>query len=372
MLYSKYPFVGSVSKLSQKVFGTEMDAEDIIDIYPETLKKAREYLLKALGEKDVEEVTCDDLCAVVAYRLAVAIAAATGSNWIKNALAVSVAKEASKHLSKETLSIIVGIVKLCGFKVEELKEPLRVPVREVRGAVLEEDYPVRMFLTEYVRLAKRFLSDPSWKVVNKALLGGYVYLTPPELVRLAEEAIVQKVQNDVKELGRVDESAVPEKLRPLLEEVKKRLNKRASKVRVGGVKGFVPEALPPCIKAIYAKAMQGENLSHQERFTLATFMLNVGLDVDQVLEVFKNMPDYNERIARYQVEHLAGLRGSHKKYSPPSCRTLVSWGLCPGREECKRNHPLSEYFRRLRARKKPTKAPSPELSPSPQEPRPTP
>jgi DNA primase large subunit len=158
---------------------------------------------------------------------------------------------------------------------------------------------------------------------------------------------------------------VPERLKPLLEKVKAKLAKRASKGPVGRARGLVPEALPPCVKAIYSKALQGENLSHQERFALATFLLNVGLDVEQVLEVFRNMPDYNERIARYQVEHLAGLRGSQKKYSPPSCRTMVSWGLCPGREECKRNHPLSEYYRRLKL----TRAPSRESPPSRREPR---
>ena len=366
MLYSRYPFVGSVSKLSEKVFGTEMEPEELLEIYPQALKKAEEYLMKAISPKKVkDEISCDDLCSVVAYRLAVAVAAASNSNWVKNSLAVSLTKEASKYLKKESLGTIVGIIKLCGFEVELLKEPLKVPVRVKRGAVYEEEYPARAPLTEYVRLAKRFLSDPSWKVVNKALLGGYVYLTQYELARLAEEAITQKVLEDIRELGKVDEESLPEPLKPLLEKVKERVARKAASSGIKGAKGLVPEALPPCIKAIYAKALQGENLSHQERFTLATFLLNVGMDVEEVLEIFRNMPDYNERIARYQVEHLAGLKGSHKKYSPPSCRTMVSWGLCPGKEECKKNHPLSEYYRRLRL----TRAPSRERLPSPQGPR---
>ncbi|NPA84835.1 MAG: hypothetical protein GXO07_02380 [Crenarchaeota archaeon] len=362
MLYSRYPFIGSVSKLSKKVFGTEMDPEELLEIYPDALEKAREILLSALGER-TQEIACDDLCAVVAYRLAIAVVASLGSKWLINAFAVSVAKKASEFLKKETLATLTGVVRLCGFEIENLREPLKIPVRERRGTVYEEEYPVRMFLTEYVRLAKRFLSDPSWKVVNKALLEGFVYLTPPEVARLAEEAVVQKVLNDIKELGKVEEEALPERLKPLVEEVKSKISKRLSKSSLGRPTGLKKEALPPCIRAIYAKALQGENLSHQERFALATFLLNVGLDVDRVLEIFQNMPDYNERIARYQVEHLAGMRGSHKKYSPPSCKTMVSWGLCPGREECKKQHPLSEYYRRL------TKAPSREPSSSRPKPR---
>jgi DNA primase large subunit len=39
-------------------------------------------------------------------------------------------------------------------------------------------------------------------------------------------------------------------------------------------------------------------------------------------------PDFNEKIARYQVEHIAGLRGSRTRYKPPSCQTMRSLGLC--------------------------------------------
>jgi DNA primase large subunit len=260
-----------------------------------------------------------------------------------------VSSEAYESFSKDDVGVVVSVLRHLGYEVESLQRPLNVSIRIYRNTVLNEAYPIRVSLTSYVKMAARFLSDPHWKVVNKAVLEGYVYLKPNELTRLAQEAVYKKVIKDVEEVGKVEVDALPDKLKEIVESISKNIKKSASKRRriEVEIQGLVPEALPPCISMIYKRVLDGENLSHQERFALATFLLNVGMDVDEVLQVFSRAPDFNERIARYQVEHLAGLRGSRKKYSPPACKTLVSWNLCPGIGECKANHPLSEYRRRL-------------------------
>jgi len=87
--------------------------------------------------------------------------------------------------------------------------------------------------------------------------------------------------------------------------------------------------LPPCMRRLLERLKRGENLSHFERFALAAFLLNgLGMSVDEALSLFSSAPDFNERIARYQLEHVAGLRGSMKRYSPPSCARLKAEGVC--------------------------------------------
>jgi len=71
--------------------------------------------------------------------------------------------------------------------------------------------------------------------------------------------------------------------------------------------------IPPCIEKLRNKLIDGENLSHQARIALAVFFLNIGKSVEDVLELFKHSPDYNEKIAKYQIEHLAGLEGKQEK-----------------------------------------------------------
>ena len=87
-----------------------------------------------------------------------------------------------------------------------------------------------------------------------------------------------------------------------------------------------------------------EDVSHIENFTIASYMVNKGYGIDEVVDVFKDRSDFDEKIARYQVEHIAGLRGSRVKYKPPSCIRMKTYGLCieDGRG-CPRNigNPLS-------------------------------
>ena len=86
--------------------------------------------------------------------------------------------------------------------------------------------------------------------------------------------------------------------------------------------------IPPCIKNIIMKLQTGEEVTHIENFAVAAYLLNKHRSVEEVLELFKNRSDYNEKIARYQVEHIAGLRGSKTKYKPPSCEKLRILGIC--------------------------------------------
>jgi DNA primase large subunit len=68
---------------------------------------------------------------------------------------------------------------------------------------------------------------------------------------------------------------------------------------------------------------------------LATYMLAIGKTVDEVVLIFQNAPDYNEKITRYQVEHLAGNKGSHTKYSVPTCSKLANQNLCFATIDCR-------------------------------------
>ena len=74
------------------------------------------------------------------------------------------------------------------------------------------------------------------------------------------------------------------------------------------------------------------------------------MTVESVIDLFRALSDFNERMTRYQVEHIAGGRGSRTKYIPPRCDTLRTHGVCPGMDEiCKTiRHPLGYYRRKIR------------------------
>jgi DNA primase large subunit len=91
---------------------------------------------------------------------------------------------------------------------------------------------------------------------------------------------------------------------------------------------------PPCIKHAIEVLEKGENLPHSGRFMLATFLLSKGQSVEEIAPLFKNAPDYNQRVTLYQLNHLAGTSGSGTHYSCPSCEKLKTQNLCFAIPEC--------------------------------------
>jgi DNA primase large subunit len=117
----------------------------------------------------------------------------------------------------------------------------------------------------------------------------------------------------------------------------------------GFPKEIVQAAFPPCIKALYEAVASGRHLSHIGRFTLTTFLINIGMPTETIISLFKNSADFNERMTRYQVEHLAGEKGSRTRYIPPKCETLKTHSVCVNPDEtCQRiSHALACYRRKL-------------------------
>ena len=64
------------------------------------------------------------------------------------------------------------------------------------------------------------------------------------------------------------------------------------------------------------------------RFTLASFLLNIGTGEEEIVKIFKPATDFSERMTRYQVEHIGGRRGGRTKYTCPMCTTLKTHGVC--------------------------------------------
>jgi DNA primase large subunit len=123
-----------------------------------------------------------------------------------------------------------------------------------------------------------------------------------------------------------------------------------------------PSSFPPCIAAILSNLRDGVNVPHTARFAVTAFLLNIGLTEDEIIEIYKNAPDFDEERTRYQVEHIAGNKGN-VRYTAPSCDTMRTYGNCikplqglRGRgaephsdDVCEKiTHPLSYYKLKLK------------------------
>jgi len=307
------------------------------------LEKARDMLKEVLTRGSAPARVLDggdgDNELLVHYLAVVLTAGLDKALWRRVADAES--KRFSKYLENEDLDCIMYIA--WGFGIEA------VPIDALGlGGGLGLAYDVGVRVWSYLRFAPR--NDPNWKLVNRFLTRGWVLLARRELVRLVEEAVEARVMSLVEDYSkRVDiVRALSNAVGGL--GVQKSLVTSVTtnntgvvvrRRRVGGV--------PPCMGAIISEIKSGGNPSHQARFALTAFMLRrcmgEGRDVhdcvEEVVGLFRTVADFDEKVTRYQVEHIAGLRGGRKAYMPPSCEEMNSLGLCPTNLGCGVKNPLA-------------------------------
>mgnify|MGYP000284504932 CR=1 FL=1 len=148
---------------------------------------------------------------------------------------------------------------------------------------------------------------------------GLVRMPARRLFELAHTIYIKTVQRLVKEAGEA------------VREIANNNPHGAAWAAAAGCRAREVRGTPPCMEAILEALKNGENLPHTARFAITTYLLWRGWDVDQIVDLFRTAPDFNEKITRYQVQHIAGQTGGRKQYAVPSCRTMSAWGLCPAK-----------------------------------------
>lgn len=208
---------------------------------------------------------------------------------------------------------------------------------------------VQMPFVDYLRFTTN-LRDKKWKLVNRGLEKGRVKLGKSEFIRIIQEAIYERIMKDLPLNVSAD---VCDAIRGYTEDIKRELEETRKKF--GDAEGFIvkdPNCFPPCIAHILSNLKEGINVTHGARFAVTAFLLNLGLSEDEIIEIYKNSPDFDEERTRYQVRHIAGGTGS-VRYTAPSCGTMRTYGNCVGSDDIcvKISHPLNYYRLKLKTKK---------------------
>lgn len=201
-------------------------------------------------------------------------------------------------------------------------------VLEIVAGELGVEYSVRsdgytVPFAEYLKLSSDRIGGPGgeWKLVNRSVDSGEVVLSRTELTRLLMEEIRRRLEADLP----LD---VDRDMLVLMGEHVRRLREETALTRTADVGG--PPVLgdsPPCIVHLMEDTAAGANLPHHARFALTTFLHTIGMDEDSIMRLFATSPDFQDRIARYQVDHITGVT-SGTEYSVPKCETMRSYGIC--------------------------------------------
>jgi DNA primase large subunit len=313
--------------------------------YVTVVNRAEKRIEEAILYARVSERLRKGEIEILSFPIAVMMTAATKNPFLKRRYALAEAKRAYNILKLEYKDKILEIAKIFNWKIKQ-SERQKVPTETTV-------HDFSLHFTDFLRNTVNF-HEKKWKLVNRLMHNGYVYLTKDEASRLIAEEIRIHIEKklDVKGL------TLPENIVKRVNNLNKLFSRQRGKIRREEMpKEVVIAAFPPCIKELYNTILSGRHISHVGRFALTSFLLNTGMTINNVVDLFRTLSDFNERMTRYQVAHIAGVKGSRTKYIPPKCETLRTHGVCPGMDEiCEKiRHPLAYYRRKLRILK--TEAP---------------
>jgi len=335
-----------VQELDLKI--TELDSPDYGRIIERAQKRIEEAILNAIVTDQTRNIEIE----LLSFPIAVMLVTATKDPFLKRRYALAEAKRAYNILKQETnKQKLTEVAQTFNWQIKPANHDARSP------QALTADFTIHF--TDYLKNASGF-HESKWKLVNRTMLNGEVYLTKDEASRLLSEEVRAHVE---KKLETKIDITLPPEIEKEVDRLKQLFNSRKGKIRQEEIPSeSVLEAFPPCMRQLYNRAPTGRHISHIGRFALTSFLINSGMPPENVVEHFRPTSDFSERMTRYQVEHIAGGRGSRTKYIPPRCDTLRTHGICPGMDgTCRRvRHPLAYYRIKLRT----IKAPNPATPPS--------
>ncbi len=333
---AKYPFT---KEAGNHVKSLDLKIDELLDPdYLEVLNRAEQRVEEALLEGEVRwrgepyyEIE------TLSYPVAIMLVVFIDDDFLGRRYALAEAKRANSLLRREIDPEKLVDIAESSFNWRAHHLPIEA----------NQPYDYSLNFVDYLRNASRLRSD-KWKLVNRLVITGMVFIKKDEFARLISEEARKQIYETI-------QSSPKTRLQPLIlrrvERVTQILAERKEKMRLEELpQKTIAAAYPPCVKRLYDSLLAGRHLSHVGRFSLTSFLLNVGVGPDELVKVYTSVSDFDERLTRYQIEHIAGKTGSGTKYLPPNCDTLKTYGLCPGPDEvCQTiRNPLSYYRRKIR------------------------
>ena len=313
---AKYPFLAESGQylkdkgFSLEQFGNDPDLKPILDKALNRIESATTGKIYRSEVANLEELDLE----VFSFLLAVILLKLSGMNTLIRRFSLAEARRAEKYLERDLADLSNKTKEELATRI--IKELFSIEVQK------REDFfviPVSDYLKHSVNFHER-----EWKLINRKVDEGKVILTPHETVRLIRKELDSYIASKIRSAGTPS----------MIETLKKPVERLVSLSKKFSVPTIISTEYPPCIKHAIDVLDKGENLPHSGRFLLATYLLGAGQTVEQIAPLFKNAPDYNERITMYQLNHLKGSSGSGTEYKCPSCERVKSKDLCYATSDC--------------------------------------
>ncbi len=341
-LIQHYPWLPSLKRNY-----TTLASKDPIEFIKEIFQKAPSFeieerilkLFKAAFEnlEEISDYKIDELN-VRLYLILKILLYLLNNKIIANRMANLYSKinydELLKEIDKENYYIIYNICEDLNIDVLYNEKPWEYGKNIYKDQQETLKTKFKIHYTDYLKLvAMGNLKDEYRKLINNSISNGYVFVQEKRLARLLQEYVRKKFiitqEENTSELEAFKKEALKiEKFKDLYDNIFNLWSLREDEfeylIEIDFAQGKdVSSSYPPCAKEILKKAQEGQNLTHNERLFIVWFLLAFNYPVDQIVNIFSTLPDFDRGKTEYQVNY-----AKRKGYNPYKCSTLKSFNLC--------------------------------------------
>jgi DNA primase large subunit len=333
---AKYPFLTEAKERLAKI---DVDVA-MLGSLKDVVDRARQRIIASFASgRDMPNKNLE--VEITSFPVAVLLVAGVNDDTLTKRYALFEAKKMANYLVEEKDETVFMVASFFNWK--------KITSFLARGVTPDASIDkYRIHFVDYLNNATSSLvHDMRWKLANHLLEKGQLEVTKREICRLLQE----EIQRYIEQLAVGKLPLIPQNIKDTIGELKGEYTKIKPHIdEFEKMRTFAEEfEYPPCIQRFYQKMSQRQHLSHIERFALVTYLLHQGISADAVVSIFTSLSDYRKDLTRYQVEHLAGRRGSGTTYIPPNCATLRTHGVCvaPNDPICQTiKNPLTYHLRK--------------------------
>ncbi len=220
--------------------------------------------------------------------------------------------------------------------IKKENENIRTEIlKEILNFSFQKD-KYSIYFVDYLSYIKNLTGKKyeKFRLINRRIDNGFVEVNEDELITIARN-IVERKYTETLNLSNINlPTPIVEKAKWVKEKLQKIEGEISPKIKFN-IRATSPET-PPSIAHIIQKIEGNEKVNHNERFVLATFLINKGMPVEEIKKIFARSSNYDEKKTSYYINYLA-----NRKYTCPSYSTMKSLGIWISSEEEKFKNPLA-------------------------------
>ena len=313
--YAKYPFLPETGDFVKKLNFT---ISDLLDSNYNILENAKNRIIygfkHGISPTDISNVEID----IFSFPLALLLVKSTNNSYAFSKFALAESKRIENFLQNERQSVIPKLFEAM-LKIQ--------PIEINDDSIGKWDYkiPLNSYLPRSLHLR-----GANWRLVNRLVDQGFVYVKHKEIVELLRSEIYEMI------ITKLDETKIPPSLleNQSISKTVKEIQNSTPRPPLDNRNIVFKGEYPPCVSKAIEMIKNGDQVKHYGKFLMTTFLLRAGKNCDDIVKMYPTSLGFNQNITRYQVEHIAGLKGGGTKYSVPSCKTMKTNDFCFKTEAC--------------------------------------